>query len=164
MIGENQIDAIYEGIEGANYGWNNREGAFVFDRENPMYVAALPKDDADYNYTYPIIQLDHDDCKAIVGGYVYRGKNIPGLRGKYLFGDIVFGPLFYTDATKMKTGAPQPPIYKAQLYNEKNERTTFVKEVSHYYRADLKFGEDEAGEIYLLSKTNGKVYVLEGMD
>lgn len=164
MIGENKIDAIYEGIKGANYGWNNREGAFVFDRENPMYVTALPKNDKDYNYTYPIIQLDHDDSKALIGGYVYNGKRIPELKGKYLFGDIVYGPLFYTDATKMKTGASAPPVYRVQLFNEKNEPTTFVKEVSHYYRADLKFGQDEAGEIYLLSKTNGKIYILERMD
>lgn len=164
MIGENQIDAIYEGIKGANYGWNNREGAFVFDRENPMYVAALPADDSLYHYTYPIIQLDHDDSKALIGGYVYYGKRIPALQGKYLFGDIVFGPLFYADAAQMITGAPAPPVHRIQLYNEKKELTTFVKEVSHYYRADLKFGQDEAGEIYLLSKTNGKVYILEAME
>lgn len=164
MIGENKIDAIYEGIKGANYGWNNREGAFVFDRENPLYVTALPDNDREFNYTYPIIQLDHDDSKALIGGYIYDGEKIPELRGKYLFGDIVYGPLFYTEAADLKTGAPAPPVYRVQLFNEKNEPTTFVKEVSHYYRADLKFGQDEAGEIYLLSKTNGKIYILESMN
>lgn len=164
MIGENQIDAIYEGIKGANYGWNEREGSFVFDRDSPSYVAALPEDDNIYNYTYPIIQTDHDDSKALIGGYVYRGSEIPDLYGKYIFGDLVYGPLYYAEVKDMITGKPQPLVQRAKLFNEKGEKTTFVKEVSHYYRADLKFGQDEKGEIYLLSKTNGKVYKLQAMD
>jgi len=48
-------------------------------------------------------------------------KKIPELRGKLLFGDVVFCPLFYSDASEMKTGAPAPTVYRVQLFNEKNE-------------------------------------------
>ena len=34
-------------------------------------------------------------------GYVYRGKSMPQLRGKYVFTDILNGRLFYADFNDM---------------------------------------------------------------
>ena len=38
---------------------------------------------------------------AIGSGYLYRGKNIPALRGKYVFTDISTGRLWYVDYQEM---------------------------------------------------------------
>lgn len=33
----------------------------------------------------------------MIGGFVYRGSAIPELVGQYVFGDLTFGRVFYTD-------------------------------------------------------------------
>jgi hypothetical protein len=43
----------------------------------------------------------HKDGDAISGGFVYRGSLMPQLTGKYVFGDITTGRLFYADFTDL---------------------------------------------------------------
>ena len=52
---------------------------------------------------YPVIQYAHDPTggDAIGSGYVYNGKLIPALRGKYIFGDITTGRFWYADYKEM---------------------------------------------------------------
>ena len=52
---------------------------------------------------YPVIQYTHDPTSgdAIGSGFVYEGKLIPALRGKYIFGDITTGRFWYTDYKEM---------------------------------------------------------------
>ena len=93
-IGEHAIEAIYDVRAGDNLGWSSREGAFVFRREDRCHLYPLPKDDAKYGYTYPVAAYDHDPppglpCNqdsghAVSGGFVYRGRQVTTLQGKYL--------------------------------------------------------------------------------
>jgi hypothetical protein len=48
---------------------------------------------------YPVVQYPHraGGGDAIGSGYLYRGKNIPELRGKYVFTDLSTGRLWYVD-------------------------------------------------------------------
>jgi hypothetical protein len=48
-----------------------------------------------------VIFYSHEDGNAMGSGYVYRGKLMPQLRGKYIFTDILNGRLFYTDFKDM---------------------------------------------------------------
>jgi hypothetical protein len=50
---------------------------------------------------YPVAAYSHRDGIAIGGGFVYRGKSMPQLVGKYLFSDIASGRLFYSDLAEM---------------------------------------------------------------
>jgi hypothetical protein len=50
---------------------------------------------------YPAAVYSHQDGDAIGSGFVYRGKLMPQLRGKYLFNDISTGRIFYTDLAEM---------------------------------------------------------------
>jgi hypothetical protein len=46
-------------------------------------------------FTDPIAEYDHSNGRcSITGGYVYRGTDIPGLTGAYLFGDFCSGTIW----------------------------------------------------------------------
>ena len=158
-IGEQQVDSIFPGKEGANYGWNLREGGFRFEKANPLKVYALSEADGDHGYTNPVARLDHDELRAIVGGFVYRGSRLPALYGKYLFGDIVSGRVLYTLASEMSENETDAEIREVLLLDSEGTRRSF----GHFAqrpRADLRFGMDAEGEIYLLSKANGTIWMI----
>ena len=52
---------------------------------------------------YPVIQYGHDakGGDSIGSGFVYSGKKIPALRGKYIFTDLTTGRLWYADYKDM---------------------------------------------------------------
>ncbi len=145
-------------MPGHNYGWPSREGTFVINPYgdlNKLYP--LPKNDSIYNITYPIAQYDHDEGIAICGGFEYWGVAIPQLAGKYLFGDIASGRLFYINMADIKQGK-QAPIKEWKISINGTQKT--LTELCKTDRADLHFGRDARGELYILTKTDGKVYKL----
>jgi glucose/arabinose dehydrogenase len=111
---------------GENYGWDGYEGTLPF--EEPLPNDTVP----------PVYDYGRGLGATIIGGYVYRGSAIPGLRGAYLFGDL------YNPAIRMLVPAG----------NEYRHRPlgVAVENLS-------SFGEDLDGELYLLSLT-GPVYRL----
>jgi Glucose / Sorbosone dehydrogenase len=173
-IGEHAIEAVDDVRPGDNFGWSEREGPFVFDKSatNPCdRLFPLPADDARFGFTYPVAAYDHDpppnwDCRSdvgrgISGGQVYRGHDVPELRGKYVFGDIVDGRLLYAEEKEMVRGGPLAPLRSLMLYDESGKRVT-MQALAGDPRVDLRFGTDARGEIYLLSKANGKIWKVTG--
>ncbi len=173
-IGEHAIEAVDEIKPGANFGWSKREGPFVYDKTPAGPCAKiLPLPRNDRGYTYPVVAYDHDappgwDCKSdlghgIIGGFVYRGSAVPRLRGKYVFADLVTGQLFYTRAARMVTGRPRAPIHELMVYDGAGRRTTTRRLLNadglgDPDRVDLRFGRDAEGELYVLSKGNGRIW------
>ncbi|MFD6792311.1 MULTISPECIES: PQQ-dependent sugar dehydrogenase [Prauserella salsuginis group] len=166
-IGQRALEAVYKVEKGDNLGWSEREGRFRFDPEKQCVLYPLPPDDAKYGYTYPVAAYDHDapdnwPCNsdsghAISGGQVYRGDVHPELQGKYIFGDLVDGEVFSTEAADMSRGKNREPITEVQLFDSDGDR----KRMSDFVddgRVDLRFGTDAAGELYLLAKANGKIW------
>ncbi|MFI1395694.1 PQQ-dependent sugar dehydrogenase [Streptomyces sp. NPDC020681] len=174
-IGEHAVEGVYEVRAGDNLGWSEREGSFVYDKTaaNPCdRLLELPEDDAKYGYLYPVAAYDHDppagwNCKsdlgrAVVGGFVYRGHNAPALRGKYLYGDLVDGRLLYAETSEMRRGSGQlADTYRLMLFDRAGNRLT-MPELAGDTRVDLRFGQDARGELYLLSKANGKIWKVTG--
>ncbi|MGP4094525.1 PQQ-dependent sugar dehydrogenase [Nonomuraea sp. KM90] len=170
-IGEHAIEAVYDVGPGDNLGWSEREGAFVFDRADRCHLYPLPEDDARYGYTYPVAAYDHDPppghpCNAdsghaVVGGFVYRGGRLPLLYGKYLFGDIVDGRIFYTVAAHMREDAGRATIYQPRLVDAAGQPVT-MPDLAGSARVDLRFGQDRAGELYVLSKADGRIWKVTG--
>ena len=118
---------------------------------------ALPPDDEANNYDYPIAEYDHDEGNAIIGGYEYTGTKIADLKGKYLFGDMVNGRLFYVNVDDIKAGEKAPmKEFKISI----NGKTTSFKELCNDERLSVRFGRDHEGEIYLSTMPDGKVYKL----
>jgi glucose/arabinose dehydrogenase len=89
----------------------------------------------------PIYEGSHGDgFVSITGGYVYRGEAIPALRGAYVFGDLGFDDLF---AIAQRDGRLD------------GERTLGVS-----INNVVGFGEDEAGELYVVS-LDGTIYRID---
>ena len=155
-IGQRRIESLYLLKPGQNYGWPDREGTFLI--ESPATINSvypLPKNDATFGYSYPVAQFDHDEGNAIMGGFEYTGSQVPQLRGKYIFGEIVRGRVFYINLNEVKEGA-QATIHEFPI--ALNGKQTTLKELSKANKVDLRIGQDAFGEMYLLTKEDGMMY------
>lgn len=73
---------------GADFGWDRLEGEEEFEEAGP--TRGWPEDDAER--IDPVHVYSHDDGRcAVTGGYVYRGSDLPGLEGTFLFSDYCDG-------------------------------------------------------------------------
>ncbi|MET8684622.1 PQQ-dependent sugar dehydrogenase [Streptomyces sp. NPDC004732] len=76
---------------GENYGWSQMEGTHPF-REGTEPANHVP----------PVHEYDRNGLGcSVTGGFVYRGKAIPALKGQYLFSDYCDGTV---RALQMKDG------------------------------------------------------------
>ncbi len=170
-IGEHAIEAVYDIRSGDNLGWPNREGNYVFNKADRCHLYTLPEDDAQFGYNYPVAAFDHDPppglpCTAdsghaISGGFVYRGFRVLSLWGKYVFADLVTGEILYTNEQEMRRGEPRAPLHQLQVVDNTGKVVTMA-ELAGSQRVDLRFGRDAQGELYLLSKANGKIWKITG--
>lgn len=153
-IGHHNIEEVNLGVRGANYGWPLREGTFGFDIHGDQGVVYPLSEDDHGGYVDPVIQFDHDEAAAVCGGFVYAGKALTGLQGKYVFGGIVSGRVFYVDVADIRQGK-QAVIQSLALEigGEVTELRSLVGE-----RVDLRFGLDAAGELVLMSKATGQLW------
>lgn len=160
-IGQANIESINLVVPGHDYGWPLREGHFVSAGVNGNVgnVYPLPANDSIYKITYPVVEYDHDEGKAISGGFEYWGSAIPALRGKFLFGDIPTGRLFYTTVADMQQG--KLATVKEWKITINNHPST-LHEACGSDRVDLHFGRDMQGELYILTKADGKMYKITG--
>jgi hypothetical protein len=149
-VGQNDIEEINVVVSGGNYGWNHKEGSFFFvanGNENG-YVTDMPLS-VPAGLLDPIAEYDHDEGLAIVGGFVYRGEKIPALQGRYVFGDFAQtfsndGRLFYLDADN--------DIVEFPLVGQAALGVSL-----------LGFGQDAAGEIYVLANSTGTPFESTGV-
>ena len=108
-----EVDIV---TKGANYGWAEREGdeqVFVPEggktgsQMNPQ--VAFPEKDRlavtglnePVTPIYPAAVYSHQEGDSIGSGFVYRGKLMPQMRGKYIFHDRTTGRIFYSDLNEM---------------------------------------------------------------
>jgi glucose/arabinose dehydrogenase len=89
---------LYEEVniitKGGNYGWNVKEGTHCFNTDNSLLVRpSCPMVDSAGNPLIdPIIEFANVNNPAggiattVIGGNVYRGKDFPSAKGRYIFG------------------------------------------------------------------------------
>jgi len=117
---------------GQNYGWPIMEGLHCFPADQPCEQTGL---------TLPVWDYDHTQGCSVTGGYVYRGQEFPVLTGIYLFGDYCSGLIWGLS----RAGSGEPTGWR----------------VAQVAQADVQlsaFGEDEAGELYLLDMGRGELF------
>jgi len=155
-IGQASIEAIDVILKGHDYGWPNREGKFLMYPDSDINkIYPLAANDSIFHYTYPVAEFDHDEGNAIAGGFPYEGHRIPSLRGKYLFGDIPTGRLFYISLADL---SPYKMALVKEWFVSLNGKRLTLRNLCGQTRVDLRFAKDEQGEMYIFTKPDGKIY------
>ena len=160
-IGQASVEEVNIGMPGGNYGWSEREGTFVVDHGNPHNLRPpTTEENASTDFIDPVIQYDHSEGFAIVGGFVMRGPN--ALDGKYIFGDIRNGRIFAVSTDDITSDGPVATtrIDEILLSHDGEPKTMLelVREtVPDANRVDLRFGQGRNGQLYVLSKQDGYV-------
>ncbi|MEA2164704.1 MAG: hypothetical protein QOK37_2831 [Thermoanaerobaculia bacterium] len=116
-------------IGGEDYGWRRMEGLHCF---NPQSNCIDP------SFIMPVLEYPHaQGACSINGGYRYRGTQIPGLRGAYIYGDYCTGDIW--------RAVPAGTTWSAARLLASTLRIS-------------SFGEDISGELYVLDVMKGIVY------
>lgn len=138
-VGQDNIEEIDLGLSGSNYGWNRKEGTFLF---HPQDGSIRPDRHPDPLLTDPVAEYSHFDGEAVIGGFVYRGRlAAPVLKGLYVFGDLApvgssSGRLFFTDLGNV--------VFEFRIGQQDESLGAFLK----------GFGQDADKEIYVLDDIN----------
>jgi imidazolonepropionase-like amidohydrolase len=198
-VGMTTWEAVYIVRRGGNYGYARREGNELFQADNT--TAALPADDRIplqvgdtptdqlMNPLYPVIQYGHDakGGDSIGSGFVYNGKAVPVLRGKYIFTDLTTGRIWYAEYKDMLAADDGKPgtlaaIHEVRVRWNQAVHDSMFPVVEAGYRArggklprlpgretlvkggrsDVRFAIDAAGELYLYSKGDGMIRKVVG--
>lgn len=125
-VGQNLFEEIDLIERGGNYGWNLREGLHPFGKKGTGPRADLVE---------PIWEYHHDIGKSITGGGVYRGSRLRELDGHYLYADYVSGRIW------------------GLKYDAEKKRVVANRPIKDSGVPIFSFGEDEQGEMYLLTAT-----------
>jgi glucose/arabinose dehydrogenase len=114
--------------KGVNYGWSIMEGDRCLGGGQCEQTGL----------TLPTFQYNHREGCSVIGGYVYRGSAVPALQGLYFFGDFCHG---WVHSFRFSNGTA------TELTNWPTLRTASTL---------TSFGEDAAGELYVL-ESSGRV-------
>lgn len=161
-VEQGQVEEVNLIMAGGNYGWRYREGSFEFDP--PMVGSGQ----APASWIDPIAEYAHPGVAigdpalpqlglSITGGYVYRGSAIPGLAGRYLFADYRADTSAGGRLMALEETAPLSGIFTLSAQIPLTEENPLAGT-----RRILTLGEDESGELYVGTKSNGRVLELNG--
>ncbi len=132
-VGQNKYEEVdfqpADSPGGENYGWDRMEGNHCFEPTTDCNPGGL---------VLPVTEYDHSQGCSITGGYIYRGTRYPQLTGVYLFGDYCSGLIW---------GLRREPSgeWRRELLLESQVQIS-------------SFGEDAAGEIYVVGYGDGTIY------
>ena len=138
-VGQGRWEEVNLVERGGNYGWNVREGAHCFRADD------CPTETPDGDpLVDPVLEYPHSGSGpsgiAVIGGYVYRGDEIPALSGAYVFADWQSrGRLFAA-----RPQASKPWDITEVPITDRDDGGTNV----------LAFGRDPAGELYVCTSEN----------
>jgi hypothetical protein len=152
-------------VKGGNYGWNVKEGTHCFDAAAPTVVpASCPSVDPTTGQALrdPVIEFANSKqpgglAITVIGGNVYRGKDVPALDGRYVFGGATAS--FTAPDGRLFASMPQSGLWPIQeLLIHGTDRLGYIVK---------GFGQDRKGEVYVTATTElgptgttGKVFML----
>ena len=126
-----EVDIVPIGRPGVDFGWNELEGSACFSPSVNCDPAGT---------TLPALEYSHADGCSVIGGFVYRGKRIPELFGRYIYGDLCGGWV-------------RSFRFVSDTVTERREWLTGVGAIT-------SFGIDADGEVYVMTAA-GPVYRLD---
>ena len=131
-VGQQRLEEIDLIEKGGNYGWNIAEGTDCFGSTSCDRTGLVE----------PVFAYDHTQGCSITGGYVYRGSAIPDLQGTYVYGDFCSGRVWglrYVDGEVVEQ-----------------------RQIARAAGAISSFARDAAGELYVLTFTEGVLRIDAG--
>lgn len=129
-VGQNAREEIDLILNGRNYGWDCREGTI----SGPGSGCSGP-------FEEPVSEYPHGNGNgSITGGFVYRGSNIPGLFGRYVFADYLSGRIWALASDGMGGYTNEELLVSAT--------------------GPVAFAVDEDGELYFADIDNGRIMQL----
>jgi glucose/arabinose dehydrogenase len=132
-VGQKKWEEVDLVTRGGNYGWRVMEGFHCF---NPAVFCQTR------GLATPVMEYGHEEGRcSIIGGYVYRGRAVPALRGAYVSGDFCSGEIFVFRQSDEGAREAAPRVLL---------KTGF--QIS-------SFGQDEDGELYVADH-GGSMYQL----
>ncbi len=154
-VGQNDIEELHVVKAGGNYGWPVKEGSFCFDpngEDRGFVTDEQPCANEPPMLIDPVAEYDHDEGISIIGGFVYRGKKVPELMNRYVFGDYARnfggnnGRLLYLDKRNIVRGkkAKKSSISELRIFGQDGVGMSV-----------LGFGTDAKGEIYVMANMTG---------
>ncbi len=145
-VGQNALEEVdfqpADSPGGENYGWRLMEGTECFEPPSGC--------NEDGSLTLPVHEYGHGGSPfrcSISGGYVYRGTAVPALRGKYLFSDYCSDQIWALER--------DPDTGDVTV-----EDLTAVLTPPGGYQNVVSFGQDSDGEMYVVSKNDGRIWRL----
>ncbi len=154
-VGQDLVEEVNIVTNGGNFGWNIREGNNCFNPASPdVPLADCPDMGTDGTpLVEPILTYQHVGTNgvpigiSVIGGYVYRGSDIPALTGHYIFGDFSAG-----------FGTPDGTLFAA-VQNADGVWTRRELSVAGNNNGRLNqylfgFGQDNNGEVYICASDN----------
>jgi glucose/arabinose dehydrogenase len=125
---------------GTNFGWRIMEGNICRPGDT------ICNDQTQQGLALPVDTYGRDVGQSVTGGYVYRGSNVPGLRGAYLYADYQSARFF---RFRVQNGA----------IADKVEITEQMRPAEGGNIDNISsFGRDNAGELYVTAHNPGAVY------
>ena len=153
-VGEADFEEIdfqpFDSPGGENYGWRCMEAFACTDAPGckapePAGAATSTTACNEAAFTPPIVDVPHGaGVCSVTGGYVYRGGQIPDLGGTYFYADFC--------ASWIRSFR-----YKDGNLSDVANRTAELTPSEGPILAPVSFGEDGAGELYIVSYL-GSVY------
>ncbi len=174
-IGQDSIEELNIVVNGGNYGWGIREGTYIDGLDdgsgnlvfNGIFREALPATRDSDEFIYPVAQFSHirggsgTGPNAIVGGFAYQGQLATELEGLFIFGNLSNDDIFYAPVSDLTNDNDPAQFFELQLEDDNQNPISFSSLVGNI-RTLMRFGQDQAGEIYVFSQTTGQVFRLEG--
>ena len=140
-----EIDRIGTDEGGVNFGWDNLEGTQLF--EGPE----------DPSFRNPVTEYYHgtdvDQGRSVTGGYVHRG-NVETIRDQYVFADYISGNIWAVPEADLVNGSTLPASAYTRLNNQLVPDEGSLSGIA-------SFGEDEAGNLYIVALQSGDVFRIE---
>lgn len=131
-VGQNLWEEIDLIGKGLNYGWNTMEGFHCFSPQTACDDTGLE---------LPVVEYPNGADCSVTGGHVYRGARLAALYGAYIYADYCSGKIW-----GLRQNGESVTEHRLLVHSD-------VKEIT-------SFGEDLAGNIYILSRNEG-IYQLE---